>query len=581
MARRSSVLALAAAVFAVAVPAAHADGWAPGGDLNTARFGEALVTLHGGDALAIGGDSSSTIEKSVERYSTSSGTWQTVAPMNVARIAALAATLDDGRVLAAGGSGNASAEVYDPQADTWTPVPGGMRDARGAAGVAAFGQNGIAPLGVGRFLLAGGMSPTVHADIFDPSANSGAGAFTAAADMGTARQGPTEAALTDGRVLVAGGVGVSGVLATAEVYDPRSNTWTPVANSLTAPVAGASAAPIPGGKVLIFGGANGSPAIAPVTNAEIYDPATNRFTPTAPMSHAHLLGFGTSLADGRVLAGGGTESFFGTGNGAAEIYDPSIGGWYPTAPTPSSALESAATTLPTGQVLVAGGATGITGGPPTPIADTEVFTPSPPLSAPRAVSAVADDGAATVSWTAPASDGGAAIDHYTVTASTGQVVATSDARTSITVGGLANGRPVTFAVTARTVRGTSPGGTSPAVTPSGPDKTAPTLKITRLHSKLKLKSFLRGVTATVKPSEALSLSISLLASVRKATIAKAFNLTLGTKSYKRTASTRHIKVRPSRKLVGRIHKFTVHLRIVATDAAGNTRTVTKAIRVTR
>jgi Kelch motif len=116
MARRSSLLALAAAVFAVAVPAAHADSWAPGGDLHTARFEDGLVTLHGGDAVAIGGESS-TPQATVERYRASSGTWQTVAPMNVIRVGALAATLDDGRVLAAGGP-DASAEVYDPQADT-------------------------------------------------------------------------------------------------------------------------------------------------------------------------------------------------------------------------------------------------------------------------------------------------------------------------------------------------------------------------------------------------------------------------------------------------------------------------------
>jgi hypothetical protein len=49
----------------------------------------------------------------------------------------------------------------------------------------------------------------------------------------------------------------------------------------------------------------------------------------------------------------------------------------------------------------------------------------------------------------------------------------------------------------------------------------------------------------------------------------------------RSASARHIKVKPSRKLVGHAHRFTVRLRIVATDAAGNTRTVTRTVRVSR
>ena len=79
--------------------------------------------------------------------------------------------------------------------------------------------------------------------------------------------------------------------------------------------------------------------------------------------------------------------------------------------------------------------------------------------APTNVSAVAGNASATVSWSAPASNGGAAITSYTVTSSTGQMVTVSNVLTA-TVTGLTPGIPVTFTVKATNVHGDSP--SSPA-----------------------------------------------------------------------------------------------------------------------
>ena len=87
--------------------------------------------------------------------------------------------------------------------------------------------------------------------------------------------------------------------------------------------------------------------------------------------------------------------------------------------------------------------------------------------APTAVSAVAGNGSAVVSFTAPASDGGDPINSYTVTSSPGGITATG-AGSPITVSGLSNGTSYTF-----TVKATSPAGTgaasaaSASVTPAG------------------------------------------------------------------------------------------------------------------
>jgi chitodextrinase len=85
--------------------------------------------------------------------------------------------------------------------------------------------------------------------------------------------------------------------------------------------------------------------------------------------------------------------------------------------------------------------------------------------APTGASASAGDAQATVSFTAPTSDGGSAIIDYTVTSSPGAFTAT-DTGTTITVTGLSNGTAYTFTVTARNSVGSSdPSSASNSVTP--------------------------------------------------------------------------------------------------------------------
>jgi uncharacterized delta-60 repeat protein len=238
------------------------------------------------------------------------------------------------------------------QANTWTPTAGPMS-------VPRSGQTATL-LPNGKVLVVGGSSAA--ADLYDPAT----GTFTPTGSMSRARPGATATLLPNGEVLVAGGCCHGYVnFASAELYNPATGAWTATGN-MVHPRSGQTATLLPNGEVLVAGGAcngsaygcDGGSFLVNQRSAELYDPATGTWTATGSMVYGRALATATLLPDGQVLVAGGFNSCdddFCSDLSEAELYNPATGKWTKTGSMRSPRERHTATLLPNGQVLVAGG----------------------------------------------------------------------------------------------------------------------------------------------------------------------------------------------------------------------------------
>jgi galactose oxidase-like protein len=212
-------------------------------------------------------------------------------------------------------------------------------------------------INAGLVLLAGGYTETTQ--LYNPT---GAtingvlpGRLAAGASMNLLRAHHTATLLPDGSVLVVGGRDNNTGLASAELYDPATGTWSSAGQMSTARQSH-TATLLTGNRVLIAGGqTDWNQPLFSSTEIFEYNPGTHtgQFVPGPSMTVGRAEHKAVPLTDGRVLFTGG----WGSENATAELFTDSggNGSFAATGAMQIGRADHTATLLNDDRVLIAGG----------------------------------------------------------------------------------------------------------------------------------------------------------------------------------------------------------------------------------
>lgn len=135
-----------------------------------------------------------------------------------------------------------------------------------------------------------------------------------------ARLAHTQTTLADDRVLLAGGIGHAGPLDRAEIFDPATERFTAVQNRMHKERFSQTATLLDDGRVLLVGGYEEGFAQT-LNSAEIFDPDDETFSLVDDrMEIGRALHTATPLPDGRVLIAGGSDGV--NALDTLEVFDP-------------------------------------------------------------------------------------------------------------------------------------------------------------------------------------------------------------------------------------------------------------------
>jgi len=241
--------------------------WTPTGSLTSARFSQGATLLQNGHVLVAGGDicwgysGGSSPGTSAEIYDPSTGTWTTTGSMNFARAGAQLTLLQNGKALIAAGSSSGgaqgTAELFSN--GQWSVTAG-------LYFCCYHSSNNAVLLTNGDVVIYGANLPSYASEFYDPSTNIWKRTF--GQNYGNLRIGPL-ALLANGKVLLGGGAPKYGKVSSASMlYDPSTNYWT-LTGSLNQFRSSHTLTRLMNGQVLAAGGVGLSGLLS---SAELYNP---------------------------------------------------------------------------------------------------------------------------------------------------------------------------------------------------------------------------------------------------------------------------------------------------------------------
>lgn len=343
--------------------------WIPGAPMSTARVQHAGALLDDGSFAVFNGVNSTGFVSTAERLS--GNVWSPLGTTGITGNVTEAVTLGTGHVLIRSDAGSQS-RLFDPVSGSWTNT-GPQNVQRGLPSMTLLAN--------GKVLLAGGVGVggvrERSAEIYDPLTRT----WTPTGSMMMGRNAHAATLMRDGRVIVASGYNQTGEVPSAEIYDPVSGTWTQTAPPLV-PRHYASLNLLPDGRLLLAGGFT---ATGVTNHAELYDPVTNTWTATGALVHPRNGTMGslqqqaTVLVSGKVLIAGGSDNAHAS-QSVAELYDAATGAWSPAGVLAPARESGTANLLPSGEVLITGGYFQNPG--LTFVANTDRYWPSVPSGSP-------------------------------------------------------------------------------------------------------------------------------------------------------------------------------------------------------
>ncbi len=309
------------------------------GGYYTPRVGQAVASTRFGALITGGVDSLGNTMAHVESFDESNLRFEVGPSMKYARVQHTATALQDGRhvLLAGGGEFSNTYEVYDLFDSQPSKVEGRLNQPRTAHTATILADGRV--LIVGGFTR--GTSPvdarsdaTNTAEIFDPRSMT---RTSPTESMALPRALHASVLLKDGRVLVSGGYLNGSSLDSLEIFDPRTNHFSRARASMHVGRSAHSMNLLTDGRVLIAGGYSRNNLA--VTSAEIFDPVKEEMIRLEPMEKARGAHIGITLDNGKVLLAGGSNSYSGgisnkfdhNGQSMAEveIYDPATQSFSP------------------------------------------------------------------------------------------------------------------------------------------------------------------------------------------------------------------------------------------------------------